>query len=182
MSTLERDKQILDIVAKTYNFQFELGERLDNKLNNYNVINGTITTISIAIALFFFQQISQKNPFYVTALATFFFFFAFFIGALLLGLSAYKPTKFEWYPYDPEKLITDYSSYPNELEVIHTIAASLAKATKPNIERNTQKAKNCNKVFILVIIGIGAMIVFTIIMLFALTYSTKSPNQIIPLT
>jgi hypothetical protein len=44
MSTKERDQQIFEIVSNTFKFQFELGERLDDKLNNFIAIIAVIST------------------------------------------------------------------------------------------------------------------------------------------
>jgi hypothetical protein len=68
MSTLDRDKQILDLVSKTYDFQFELREKLDSKLNNFVAITGTLSSISLAVALFVFERINLENPFYIPLL------------------------------------------------------------------------------------------------------------------
>lgn len=177
-STLERDKQILDIVSKTYNFQFELGERLDNKLNNFNAVNGTIATLSVGIAIFIFERISIANPVFVPLLITFFAFFGFFISAIFVGLRAYKPSDLEWYPSDPQKLIEVYSTYSDELAVIHTVAASLALATKSNLERNARKARSCSYVFFLFSLGIAVLVVFTVLMLIALRIPSPTSSNL----
>ena len=152
---------------------------MDNKLNNFNAIIGTITTLSVGIALFIFERITMSSPYFATLLVTFLVFFGFFISALIVGLRAYKPSDLEWYPYDPEKLIADYSTYPDELAVIHTVAASLAQATKPNIERNTRKARSCGKLFVLFTMGIAVMVIFAIIMLIALRTPSAASSPLL---
>lgn len=168
MSTLKRDKQILDLIVKTYHFQFELRERLDNKINNFIAITGTLSTISIGIALFVFERVSAENPLYIWLVTTFFVFLLLFVTAMILGLVGYKPTKFTLYPEDPERLIRDYSKFKSEIEVIRVVATSFAVATNANKSMNNRKSEICNRIFLLLIIGVMILVLFAIFMVLAL--------------
>lgn len=111
MSNLARDKRILELVTRTYDFQCDLRERLDSKLNNFIGITGTVSTLSVGVGLFVFDKIKQDNPLYPYLAVTFLLFFAFFISAMVVGLTGYKPTELVIYPDDPEKIIQDYSKF-----------------------------------------------------------------------
>ena len=165
---LERDKQILDIAAKTYAFQFDLRDKLDSKLNNFIAITSTVATLSIGLALFAFDKIGTSNYYFGYLVVSFGFYIGFFVFAMIIGLAGYKPTKLTWYPGDPEQMIRDYSHLPNETEVIHIVAASLAEAANKNMEGNARKSKMCQYVFWMFILGILAIVVFAAFMILAL--------------
>jgi hypothetical protein len=169
MSTLERDKQILDLIVKTYYFQFEFRERLDSKLNNFIAITGTISTLSIGVALFVLERVSTRNPYYIPLIFTFFAYLGLFVSATIIGLKGYKPTEFTWYPEDPERLIREYSKFSSETEVIRVVAASFASATNANKDMNNRKSRICNYVFWLLIFGVLAVVLFAIFMVLALS-------------
>jgi len=169
MASLKRDKQILDLIVKTYNFQFELRERLDSKLNNFVAITGTLSSISLAVALFIFERVTIGNPFYLPLVIAFFVFFGCFIAAMIVGLTGYKPTKFTLYPEDTERIIEDYSKLSNELAVIRVVAASFAEAANSNKELNNRKSKICNFVFCLLVVGAVVFIMFAVFMILGLS-------------
>jgi hypothetical protein len=167
-NTLERDKQILDIVAKTYAFQFDLRDKLDNKLNNFIAITATVATLSIGLALFVFDKIPLSNLYFWHLVTSFGIYLGFFVLAMVVGLTGYKPTAITWYPGDPEQLIQDYCNLQNEMEVVHIVAASFAEAANKNMERNARKSKMCNYVFWMFILGILTIVVFAAFMIVAL--------------
>jgi len=169
MSTLERDKQILDLIVKTYYFQFEFRERLDSKLNNFIAITGTISTLSIGVALFVLERVSTRNPYHIPLTVTFLVYLGLFVSAMIIGLKGYKPTEFTWYPEDPERLIRDYSKFSSETKVIRVVAASFASATNANKDMNDRKSRICNYVFRLLIFGVLAVVLFAIFMVLALS-------------
>ncbi|HML02681.1 MAG TPA: hypothetical protein VK487_04825, partial [Candidatus Bathyarchaeia archaeon] len=105
--TAKRDKEISDLVIKTYQSQYDLREKLDNKLNNFVVITATIATLSIGIALFVFGKVTVSNPYYYYLVESFLTFLILFTAAIIVGLYGYKPTKYSWYPEDSERLIMD---------------------------------------------------------------------------
>jgi len=168
MSTLERDKQILDLIVRTYYFQFEFRERLDGKLNNFIAITGTISTLSMGVALFGLERVSTRNPCYIPLTVTVLVYRGLFVSAMIIGLKGYKPTKFTWYPEDPERLIKDYSKFSSEIEVIRVVAASFANATNANKDMNNRKSRICSYVFWLLIFGVLAVVLFAIFLVLAL--------------
>jgi cytochrome bd-type quinol oxidase subunit 1 len=163
-----RDKEIADLIIRTYQSQYDLREKLDSKLNNFIGIIGTITTLSVGIALFVFDKIPPSNPYYWHLVITFFAYLFIFIGALVLALHSYKPAEYTWYPDDPVSLIKDYTKLPTENQVTRKIAGSYAKATNLNKLKNAQKSRTCNKVFWLFILGIGVIVIFSLFMILAL--------------
>jgi hypothetical protein len=168
MSCPERDKQILDLVIRTYDFQFELRKELDSKLNNFIVVTGTLSTISLGVALFSFERVTTVNPYYLPMLVTFFVFFGLFITAMVLGLAGYKPTDLTLYPEDPQRAIQKYSTFSNEIEVVRVVAASLAEASNLNKKMNNLKSEMCKYIFWLLIGGAIAFIMFAIFILLGL--------------
>lgn len=176
MSNLARDKRILELVTRTYDFQCDLRERLDSKLNNFIGITGTVSTLSVGVGLFVFDKIKQDNPLYPYLAVTFLLFFAFFISAMVVGLTGYKPTELVIYPDDPEKIIQDYSKFPSETHVIRVVAASIAEATNKNKIQNKSKSKLCQWVFCLLVIGAFMFVIFAIIMIASLGYVPPTAN------
>jgi hypothetical protein len=174
MSLLSRDKQILALVLRAYDFQIDLRERLDSKLNNFVAITGTVSTLSVGVALFVFERVKQDNPSFLPLIFTFSLFFGLLIAAMMIGLIGYRPTALTLYPEDPERAIAEYSNFPTETHVIRTVAASLAEVTRRNIELNNQKSRICQWVFYLLIIGAVIFVIFTLIMVFTLGYSSPA--------
>jgi hypothetical protein len=172
MSTLSRDKRILELVVKTYDYQSELREKLDSKLNNFVGITGTVSTLSVGVALFVFDKIKPENPLYFWLIITFLPFFGFFISALVIGLIGYKPSNVSIYPTDAQKIISDYSVLPTELHIIRIAAASFAEAANANIKKNRSKSNIIQAMFCLLVIGAIVFVVFAIIMIFALSAVT----------
>jgi len=164
----KRDREIADLVIRTYLSQYDLREKLDNKLHNFVTITGTIATLSIGIALFVFDKISMSNPYHNHLVVTFLIYLILFVGALIIGLRGYKPTKYTWYPNDSVKLIEEYRKLPTERQVIRKAIGSYAKAANLNKDINAQKSQTCNKVFWLFILGILVMTIFSFFMILAL--------------
>ena len=167
MSAERRDEVILDVVRRTYSFQYELRERLDSKLNNFVAITATIATLNSGIAFFVLDKIPTRNPFYVPLIVSFFIGIGFLVGAVVKGLLGYKPTKYTMYPEDPERLIKEYKDF-SKTQVVRVVAASLASAANSNKEVNARKARTINWVFYLIILGILTLLAFSVFMVVAL--------------
>lgn len=163
----ERDKAILDVVIRAYEFQSSMRQRLDTKLNSFIAIISTIAALNSGIAFFVLDNIPLQNPFHLSLIFIFLSGTAFFVIGLVKGLMGYKPTYITIYPEDPERLIEDYQEKSKE-EVIHTVVASLAEVTNANYLVNAKKSKTINWVFRFLIGGILIMFEFAVFMALAL--------------
>ncbi len=172
MSASDKDKRILELAKSAYDFQNDLRERLDCKLNNFVGITGTVSTISVGVALFVFQTIKQINPFYPYLVTAFIIFFGFLISAMIIGLRAYRPSDLFIYPEDPEQSIIDYSQCLTETDVIRVVATSFAEAANENKKMNKTKSSICQWVFRLLVIGAIVFVVFAILMVASLGNTT----------
>jgi hypothetical protein len=164
----KRDKEIADLTIRTYVSQWDLRDKLDNKLNNFITIAGTVTTLSIGIALFVFERIPSSNYYYAALVGTFVIYLLFFVSALVIGLTGYKPTEYTWYPNDSVKLIEDYRRFPTERQVVRKEAGSYAKAANLNRQINSKKSQTCNTMYNLLILGVVILTLFSIFMMLAL--------------
>jgi hypothetical protein len=163
----ERDKEILDVVIRAYEFQSSMRQRLDTKLNSFIAIISTIAALNSGIAFFVLDNISPQNPFHLSLIFIFLGGTAYFIFGLVKGLMGYKPTYITIYPENPERLIEDYQEKSKE-EVIQTVAASLAEVTNANYLFNAEKSRTINWVFYFLICGILIMFEFAVYMALAL--------------
>jgi hypothetical protein len=168
MQSLGKERRILDLVAKTYSWQMELKEQLDGKLNNFVTVTATVSTLSVGIAIFVLDKISANNPYYIPVIGSFFTYLCLFACAMVMGLLAYKPTRYAWYPDDPERLIEEYLDFQNEVQVIAVIASSFAHVANLNKGLNAKKSKACKRIFWLLIGGLIMMLVFSLFMVIAL--------------
>lgn len=164
---IERDKEILSQVAKAYDFQFDLREKLDGKLNNFIAITAAIATLNTGIGFFVFDKIATRNPFHLHLVLSFLIGMGFFVFAMLRGLLGYKPMSLTYYLEDSERFIKKYKKL-TQTHVVREVAASLACATNLRKEVNARKAETINWVFWLVIFGFSSLLIFSIFMVIAL--------------
>jgi len=169
MSTEEqRDREIFDVIAKAYEFEWEQKERIDSKLNNLISIATTVATLNMGVGFFVLERVSVKNLYFIALVITLFASVGLFVFSVILSLYGYRPMPYIATPKDSTKFIKDYQDL-SKTDIIHTVAATMAKSTDQNRQTNLQKTKAMKYVHLVLILGALAILVFTVIMVFALT-------------
>jgi len=173
MSTEEqKDKEIFDVIAKAYEFVWEQKERIDSKLNNLISIATTVATLNMGVGFFVLERVSVRNPYFNALVTTLFVSVGFFVSSVILSLRAYRPMQYIATPKDSTRLIEEYMNL-SRIDIIHKVAATMAKSTDQNMQTNLQKTKDMRYVFFILILGILAMLVFTVLMVAALSVSPQ---------
>ena len=165
----ERDKAIFEIIVKAYDFQFELKQRLENKLINFVTVIGTIAALYFGMGFFILQTISIGNPFYPYLIFTLVTGIALFVFAMVRALTAYRAKDFIMALADPKRIIDDYQDLTRD-HVIRRIGATLAEATTQNLEVNKKIMDKLSWVFWLTILGVFTLLIYAIIMTLALCF------------
>lgn len=174
MSTQERDKEIFEVIARAYAFEWEHKERLDNKLNNFIAIATTVATIYVGIGFFVLEKISTSNPYYFALVIILLIGVGSFIFAIVISLLGYKPMKYYVTPKNAKQLIEKYKTL-TKTHVIREVAATMAEVINLNREINVLKADILRRVFWILIFGVTAILIFAILLVFALGVPPVSP-------
>lgn len=167
MSDQERDKEIFQVIARAYAFEWDQKERLDNKLNNFIAIAATVATLNMGVGFFVLERVSPKNTYYFPLVVTLLIGVGLFVFAIVISLRSYKPMKYYITPKDSRKLIEKYKDL-TKTHVIREVAATMAEVINLNREVNVRKADTLRCVFWLLILGVTAILIFTFFLVLAL--------------
>ncbi len=163
----ERDKEIFEAIIRAYNFELEQKDKINTKLNNFISILGTIVTLNVGIGFFVLDMVSVQNPFFNHLIVTLFIGIVLFGTAISIALRAYKPSIYHITPSDPKRFIEKYANL-TKTHVVRETAMTMADIVELNRKVNLKKVEKLNQIFWLAILGIIAVIFFTIFMILAL--------------
>jgi len=163
----KRDKEIFDVIAKAYDFVWEQKERIDSKLNNFISIATTVATLNMGVGFFVLERISVRNPYFNALVITLLAGVGFFVSSVIISLYEYRPMQYTATPKDSMRLIEEYMDLPRS-DIIHKVAATMAKSTDQNMQTNLQKTRAMKYIYSILIFGILAVLAFTILMVVAL--------------
>jgi len=152
---------------RAYNFETNQKDKLNNKLNNFISIAGTIATLNIGVGFFVLDKVSASNPFFDLLIITLFLGVCLFGVAIFISLLAYKPSTYYITPRDPHQFVEKYANL-TKTHVIREVAMTMADIVVLNRDVNLRKVNKLNFVFWFIILGTFAVIFFTLFMILAL--------------
>ena len=123
--------------------------------------------MNVGIGFFVLDMVSVQNPFFNWLIAALLTGVVLFGTALSIALKAYKPSTYHITPSDPKRFIEKYANL-TKTHVVRETAMTMAETVELNRKVNLKKVDALNCIFWLAILGIIAIIFFTIFMILAL--------------
>ena len=123
--------------------------------------------MNVGIGFFVLDMVSVQNPFFNWLIATLLTGVVLFGAAISIALQAYKPSIYYITPSDPKRFIEKYANL-TKTHVVRETAMTMAETVGLNRKVNLRKVDALNRIFWLAILGIVAIIFFTIFMILAL--------------
>jgi len=164
----QRDKEIFEVIAKAYDFEWEQKERIDSKLNNLISIAMTVATLNMGVGFFVLERVTIRNPYFNLLVGTLFASVGLFVSGVIISLYGYGPRPYTATPKDSMRLVEECMGL-QKIEVIHKVAATMAKSTDQNRQTNLRKTKIMKYAYIVLILGVLAIMIFTVFMVLALS-------------
>jgi len=170
MEDEERDREVLEVIAREYSFQWQYFERLEAKLSNCILIAAAIATLYFGLGSFSLERISLTNPLYGFIVLVFLLGVGLFILTITISLWGYRLMKFKNYPNDPKQFIDEHKT-SNLTIIIREEAATMADMIKKNRNNNENKARALQRAFWALALGSSMILVFIILFVSALSIS-----------
>lgn len=156
----ERDREIFEAILRAYNFEVEQKDKLNKKLQNIISLCGTIATLNLGVGYFILDKISLQNPFFTYLIVIFVLGVIFFAAAILTALFTYRPTNYFIFLANPRGFVEKYSNL-SKTHVVRESATTMAEIVDLNRQVNLQKVGRLNLIFLFIILGVIALVVFT---------------------
>lgn len=163
----QRDREISNVIARAYEFEWKQKERIDSKLYNLITITTTVATLNVGVGFFVLEKVSVRNPYFNALVITLLTSVSLFVFSIILSLYGYKPKPYVATPKDSMRLIEEYIDL-SKIDVIHKVAATMAKSTDQNRQTNLQKTNAMKYAYFTLIVGVMAILAFTVLMILAL--------------
>jgi hypothetical protein len=163
----ERDKEVFEAILRAYNFELDQKDRLNEKLQNIISLVGTIATLNLGVGFFILDKITSDNLYYLHLIVLLLLGIISFAAAILTSLFTYKPTKYYVYLADPKRFIKKYSNL-TKTHVVRESAMAMADVVELNRKVNLWKVGKLSLIFCFIVLGIVALVLFTIFTVLAL--------------
>lgn len=163
----ERDKEIFDAILRAYDFEVDQKDKLNTKLQNIISLVGTIATLNLGVGYFILDKITMENPYYLHLISLLLLGVILFASAILLSLFTYRPRKYYIFLADPREFVEKYSNL-TKTHVVRESAMTIADAVNLNRRVNLWKVRRLDLIFWFIILGIIALVCFTVFTALAL--------------